>query len=70
MSANPCLLNSSRSAVTFSGRFNADKSISLVLALPYLELLAEGVAANRLGVGVSIFRPVKCIVRTVIEWPV
>ncbi len=54
--------------MTFSGRFNADKSISLVLALPYLELLADGVAANRLGVGVSIFRPVKCIVRTGIGW--
>ena len=45
LSASPCLPSSSRSAVTFPGRFFPDRFTMLVRAFPNLELLAVGVAA-------------------------
>ncbi len=46
MSANPCLPSSSKSAAIPGARLIADRSTRFVLAFPYLELLAVGVAAS------------------------
>ncbi len=47
LSAKLWRLISSKSAVTDDGSFKADRSTMLFLVFPYLELRADGVAANR-----------------------